>query len=189
MGRSARDHTLIDAIDAFARTPFSGDVWRVVRDGRDPVLGSPSMSRWCNGGFDVLYTCLDRVGAVAEVHAFLSLQPVFPSKPLWRAHRLAVAASETLRLADFPTLERLGVDVSRYHERDYRRTQEIADVANFLGFDGLLAPSARWAATNAMLFTERIDPDRITCVESDPDPVDWAAVKRRREPAEPSARS
>jgi hypothetical protein len=33
------------------------------------------------------------------------------------------------------------------------RTQEIADSAYFLGFDGLIAPGARWACLNLVLFT------------------------------------
>lgn len=179
MAKAARDLALLDAIEAFPRLPFGGDVWRVVRDGRDPTLGSPSNSRWCNSSFDVLYTAMERDGAIAEVHAFLSLQPVFPSKMTWRAHRLSVAASETLKLADMPTLAKLGVDTARYTDRDYRRTQEIADAAYFLGFDGLLAPSARWPTTNVMLFTARIAPDRIDCVESEANAVDWTAFRSR----------
>ena len=69
--RRARDLQLLDAIDAFTREPLDAEVWRVVADGRDPVLGSPSLSRWCDGTFDVLYTSLERDGAIAEIHALL----------------------------------------------------------------------------------------------------------------------
>ncbi len=98
--RPARDLQLLDAVDAFRREPLDAEVWRVVRDGRDPVLGSPSLSRWCNGTFDVLYASLERDGAVAEIHSLLSLQPVFPSRTRWFAHRLKVSCRQTLRLAD-----------------------------------------------------------------------------------------
>lgn len=180
--RRARDLELLDAIDAFKREAFDAEVWRLVRAGRDPTLGSPSRSRWCNGTFDVLYTSLERDGALAEIHALLSLQPVFPSKIGWFANRLKVTAAETLRLADLPTLAKLGVETSRYAGRDYARTQEIADAAFFLGFDGLVAPSARWTCLNLMLFTERIAPDQIVVVEEPDIPVDWDDWRRRSRP-------
>jgi len=36
---------------------------------------------------------------------------------------------------------------------EYSRTQEIADAAFFLGFEGLIAPSAQWTDLNLILFT------------------------------------
>ncbi len=175
-----RDLGLIDAIDALPKEAFSGTVWRVVRSGRDPALGSPSLSRWCNGRFDVLDTSLQRDGAIAEIHALLSLQPVFPSKGQWFAYELEVVASQTLRLADLAILARLGVDVARYADRNYDRTQEIADIAYFLGFDGLIAPSARWKCLNAMLFTERLAPDQIVVSGAHPAPIDWDSWRKQK---------
>jgi RES domain-containing protein len=173
--RRARDLALLDAIDAFKRQPFEEPVWRVCRDERDPVAGAASKSRWCDGGFDVLYTSLTRDGALAEIHALLSLQPVFPSKIVAYAHRLAVAATAALRLADLKTLATLGVDVAHYAERDYAKTQAIADAAYFLGFDGLIAPSARWECLNVALFTDRLSPGAVSLIETEPNPVDWKA--------------
>lgn len=178
--RRARDIALLDAIDAFKREPFAQPVWRICREGRDPTLGSASNSRWCNGAFDVLYTSLERDGALAEIHALLTLQPVFPSKLVSYAHRLKVEARETLRIADLPTLAALGVDVARYRERNYARTQEVTDAAYFLGFDGLVAPSARWDCLNATLFTDRSAPGAIILEESESQPVDWRAWRESR---------
>ena len=175
--RHARDLRLLDAIDAFKREPFTSPVWRVVRDGRDPTVGAPSVSRWCDGGFDVLYTSLQRDGAIAEIHALLTLQPVFPSKVRFFAHRVVVRAKQTLRLADLETLAGLGVDVRRYGERDYTKTQPIADAAYFLGFDGLIAPSARWECLNAVLFTDRVSA-AIKVAKSEPEPIDWSAWRK-----------
>lgn len=177
--RRARDLGLLDAIDAFKREKLDAEVWRVVREGSDPVLGRPSHSRWCNGSFDVLYTSLERDGAVAEIHALLSLQPVFPSKSRWFATKLKVSATQTLRLADTAMLARSGVDMARYAERDYRRTQEIADAAYFLGFDGLIAPSARWACLNLVLFTDRVPPGQVEILERPEEPIAWDDWRNR----------
>lgn len=178
--KRARDLGLLDAIDAFKREPFAQPVWRIAREGRDPALGGASNSRWCNGTFDVLYTSLERGGALAEIHALLSLQPVFPSKLISFVHKLTVDAKQTLRLADLPTLARLGVDTERYRDRDYSKTQGIADAAYFLGFDGLIAPSARWECLNAVLFTDRIPPGGIDIAETEKQPIDWDEWTRSR---------
>ncbi len=174
--RPARDHLLLDAIDALERTPFSDRVWRVVREGRDPVQGHASGGRWDPGTFDVLYTACDPDGAIAEMHFHLSRQPVFPSKVAFRLHELSAEAERTLHLADMRALERLGVEKDRYSEVLYARTQEVGDAAHFLGFDGILAPSARWPCMNAVFFTDRIPSDRIEpLAESD---VDWERSRR-----------
>jgi hypothetical protein len=177
--RRVRDIGLLDAIDGFKREPFAHPVWRVVREGRDPVRGAPSNSRWCNATFDALYTSLERDGAHAEIYALLNSQPVFPSRVRFFAHQLKVTASRTLNLADPATLSKLGVDVNRYRDRDYSETQPIADAAYFLGFDGLIAPSARWQCTNVVVFTDRIPPGAIEIVESDKVPIDWEAWRKR----------
>jgi hypothetical protein len=177
--RRARDLKLLDDIDAFKREPFSQPIWRVVREGRDPILGSASKGRWSNGTFDVLYTSVEQDGAIAEIYSLLSLQPVFPSKTRWFAHKLKVSAKQTLKLADIATLNRLGVDTVHYTDRQYDRTQEIADVAYFLGFDGLIAPSARWECLNAVLFTDRIPPDQIEITKNETKPIAWDAWRKR----------
>lgn len=171
----ARELGLLDAVNAFRREALDAQVWRVVRTGRDPTQGSRSRSRWCNGAFDVLYTSFERDGAIAEIHALLSLQPVFPSRDPWFVTRLTVVAVQTLRLANLAVLARLGVDVARYADRDYRRTQEIADAAYFLDFDGIIAPSARWSCLNAILFTDRIPPDQVQTAEARNTSIDWGA--------------
>jgi hypothetical protein len=151
----------------------------VVREGRDPLQAGRSPSRWCDGAFDVLYTSLERDGAIAEVHELLNLQPVFPSKIAFLVHRLTVSLTQCLHLAELPKLSKLGVDVDRYQDRNCERTQSIADAAYFLGFDSLIAPNARWPCMNAVLFTDRIKPACLTLEATEPEPIDWQAWRRR----------
>jgi hypothetical protein len=178
--RKARDLALLDAIDTFKRELFAQAVWRVAKEERDPLQGAPSKSRWCNGTFDTLYTSLERDGAIAEIHALLTGQPVFPSKIRWRVHRVFVQCARALRLADVPTLAKLGVDTVTYKSRNYAQTQEIADAAYFLDFDGLIAPSARWNCINLVIFTERVAPDDLRIDESEGEAIDWGTWKRSR---------
>ena len=176
-GRKARDLALLDAIDKFARTVFEGQVWRVVRETRDALQASPVGARWDPGTFDVLYTSLDREGALQEVYFHLSRQPVFPSVP-FQLHRLHAGAGKILRLEELDLLAQLGVDTSNYVGLDYLRTQAIADAAFFLGFDGLIVPSARFQGMNLVLFADRIEITDLDVEHSEP--VDWKAWRRSR---------
>jgi RES domain-containing protein len=171
--RRARDLELLDLIDSHDGISFEGDVWRIVRAERDVLQGYPAGARWDPGTFDVLYTSLAREGALAEIHFHLSRQPVFPSKLRSVLHRLAVRTTRTLKIADLEALEGLGVSRETYASLAYDRCQEIGDAAQFLGFDGILAPSARWACQNLVLFVDRFDPDELKLVESEA--IDWQA--------------
>jgi hypothetical protein len=54
-----------------------------------------------------------------------------PGPRLLKVSRLGVSTAKTLRLAR-ANLETLGVDMTRYGERDYRRTQNIGAALAFL---------------------------------------------------------
>ena len=175
--RKPRDPGLLDALDAFERVRYTGETWRVVRDGRDPLQGSASGGRWDPALFDVLYTSLDPVGAVAEVHFHLSRQPVFPSKLTYQLHRIGVTTTRTLRLPDVAAMVPLGVDPARYREILYEPTQAIGDAACFLGFDSIIAPNARWSCNNLILFTDQIAPTDLEVIESSE--VDWTEWRKK----------
>ena len=179
MDRQARDLSLLDALDGCPREEFDGTAWRIVREGRDPLLGSASGARWDPGTFDVLYTALAREGALAEIHFHLSRQPVFPSKIRFHLYELLVRTEGLLRLPDMKALERLGIDREKYADLLYARTQEIGDAAQFLGFAGMIVPSARWSGLNLVLFTDRLDADALAVRKHEP--IDWAAWRRARE--------
>ncbi|MGH7988232.1 MAG: RES family NAD+ phosphorylase [Candidatus Binataceae bacterium] len=175
--RKPRDPALLDALDAFNRTPYAGETWRVVRDGRDPLQGSASGGRWDPTLFDVLYTSLDADGAVAEVHFHLSRQPVFPSKIVYGLHRIRVKTEQTLRLPDLDAMVPFGVDASRYREILYEPTQAISDAAYFLGFDSIIAPNARWSCHNLILFTDQTALFDLKVTHSSK--VNWAKWRKR----------
>ena len=180
-----RDLALIDAIEAIAPTPFSGTVWRVVREGRDPLEGRASGGRWDDGTFDVLYTSLEREGALAEMYFHLRRgQPIFPSRVRYELHELNLSLDKALKLLDLAALGSLGVTPEAfgrlsYEERvaEYPRTQDIAEVAHFLEFDGLLVPSARRECLNAIVFCDRCPPSQREVLASQ-GVIDWTAWEK-----------
>lgn len=174
--RRARDPDLLDALDASERITFEGDVWRIVRQERPPLQGSPTKARWDPGTFDVLYTSLSKQGALEEIYFHLTRQPVFPSKIRSVLYRISVKTRRTLEFLDLEALAAVGVSSEKYGDLDYQRTQEIGDAAYFLGFDGLMVPSARSSCQNLVIFSDQFAPDELQVVEQEQ--VDWNAWRK-----------
>jgi hypothetical protein len=204
------DQNLLDRLSVLPTERFEGEVFRATRVDANPTAPSINGGRWApppNGdpGIYVLYTSLERDGAMAEVVSFLAdFTPIPGPRPV-KLTRLLVSTSKTLRLVR-ARLETFAVDLVRYGERDYGRTQQIGAALSFLGLDGLIAPSARWACENLMIFTEnhalteRLDPvsseqlewqtwarshgflpDNMQGVSAERNPVIQLDARRRRE--------
>ena len=60
---------------------------------------------------------------------------------------------------DFGALETLRVAQSDYRGREYSRTQEISDVVNYLGYDGLIVPCARYECRNLIIYIQNLAGD------------------------------
>ncbi|MFG1360787.1 RES family NAD+ phosphorylase [Xanthobacter pseudotagetidis] len=182
--RRVRPKALLDAIEAEVARPFTGSVWRVVTNGYDPLRPGPAGGRWDDGTFDVLYTSTARDGALAEAWFHASQgQPVVPSKPRKRLHRLEAALERTLDLTG-DRLAALGVNMAAYgrlsyiqRREEYPRLQQIAEAAFFYEYEAIVVPNARWPASNVVVFTENAKPAQIAVVGDEA--VDLAAWGRR----------
>jgi len=177
--RTSFDHKIYDLLGSLPTEALTLELYRAAQEGADPLAFSSGGGRW---GFppsdpaptSILYTSETKDGAVAEVVSYYRLLSPPPSKPL-HVHRLVVELKRVVSL-DMPMLVRLGVDPANYDGRPYlkapARTQEIGATANFLGFDGLRAPSARHAVANIMIMADNFDlTSRLEVVESEE--VDW----------------
>jgi len=172
------DDRLLDALDDLERHAFEGTSWRVVRQGRSPFDGSRGSGRWNPSDLSVLYTALERDGAMAEIHFHISRsQSVFPSRIRHDICEISTKTEQTLILANMNELVALGVEETRYREILYDRTQEIASAAAFMGFDGLIAPSARYDCQNLILFLDSFNLENLDVTAREP--IDWAAWRRQ----------
>jgi hypothetical protein len=168
-----RDPWLIDQLLKAPTESFSGDVFRATRRSLDPTTPSTSEGRWAPAdGPAVLYTSLERDGALAEIAYHWAQFTPRPTKPAF-VHCLGVRCDRSLRLIR-SDLKELGVEASHYEEPNYRRTQEIGAVVAFIGYDGLLVPSARWDCENLILFTENLAMD-VSFDHKSVEEVDWQA--------------
>jgi hypothetical protein len=66
---------------------------------------------------------------------------------------------------------------NRYAISNNDRSTKSGDAAYFLGFDGLIAPGARWACLNLVLFTERLAPQSGTAGAATE--IMWNAWRKR----------
>jgi len=124
----------------------------------------------------ILYTSCEREGALAEIAFHWAQLTPLPSKPV-ALHRLRLTTKRTMRLLR-ANLETFGVTWERYGELNYARTQEIGVAVAFLGYDGLLAPSARWACENLMLFLDNHRTEENAIQMTHTEEVDWLAWAR-----------
>lgn len=136
---------------------FEGTVYRVTPVPTDATKPTANGGRWAprprrEPGFRVLYTSLDRNGAIAEVASFLLDQSPRPVLDL-KVSSIRISASKSIELT-IEQLVQLGVDEAQFGQREYTRTQQIGAAINHLGFNGLISPSARWDCKNFTLFAQ-----------------------------------
>lgn len=178
--RRAHDRALLDALESIVPESYSGEVWRIARRGRDALRGSSASGRWSPGReFEVLYTSIERQGALDEIGYRLSLEPIWPSRIEHDIHRIATRTRRSLRFADIASLAPLGVDPARNPSFDYSASQAIASAAHFLEFDGLIVPSARSACANLVIFLERMAEDCLLVLRESA-AVDWDTWRKPR---------
>jgi len=173
------DPSLLDRLAALPAESFAGEVFRATRRSHDPLAPSTRGGRWArDGGSSVLYTSLERDGALAEIGFHWGQLTPLPTKPAL-LHRLTVTARNARRLLR-ASLPLFGVDPTRFGELNYARTQEIGEGAAFLGYDGFIVPSARWSCENLILFGGNHEPDNELSLISSEE-VDWLKWARANE--------
>lgn len=177
-----RDPSLLDTLEALDPVQVDGPIWRVASKGRDPCQCSKGGGRWDDTTFDVLYTSMSREGAMAEMYFHLRRgQPIMPSKPVYRLHELIYRANNLLDLTNSALLKSLGLDVSNFGKlgyanraNEYRQSQQIGEAANYLGYDGIIVPNARWDISNVVVFCEQSTAD-LAIDSEDGETIDWTA--------------
>lgn len=167
------DPDLLDRLDALPKQGFDGRVFRATRQSLDPLASSYSGGRWMRrDGAGTLYTSQAREGALAEISFHWGQLSPRPTKPVM-LHTLRVVTHRTLRLV-MADLSALGVQENGYAGINPQRTQEIGAAVEFLGCDGLIAPCARWACDNLVLFPDRMGL-HATLEPVTSETVDWIA--------------
>lgn len=132
-----------------SRTALSITVFRVVREGVDPLVITGSLKA---GGrynpaneFGALYTSLDAKTAAQEVARGLRARGIDPEQfpeEAWWVYELELKLESVLDLTDPDVLKRSGISASSLTSSDVNATRRIAAEAREQGYVALLVPSA-----------------------------------------------
>lgn len=146
------------------RTPLSTTVFRVVRQGLDPLATTGSLKA---GGrfnppneFGALYTSLDATSAVQEVARGLKMRAVDPAQfpeGAWWVYELEVQLESVLDLTNSEVLRKTAIAASSLTGSDLTATRRIAAEAREQGYEALLVPSAAAPESkNLVIFLDRV---------------------------------
>ncbi len=121
------------------------------------------------------FTDVALIGEESPNHAYV---PALNLRIVAGIHKFEATTDTALKFATVQELEPLGVDPDLYKAFDYQATQAIAAAAQFLGFDGLIVPNARYSGMHAVLFLENLGAENLHLIESKK--VDWQAWRQSR---------
>jgi RES domain-containing protein len=157
------DPKLLDAVESLAIAgAWSRAVWRQTIGKRDPLVPNSRGARWNPPGTDALYCSLSEAGARAEVANLLGRQPIPTSKPLVMS-QLEVTLGKVVDVRDAPDLRALGLDAAAMLAEQWHVAQRVGGATAWLGFAGMLVPSARHDDGNLVIFVNNLEPaDRVT---------------------------
>jgi RES domain-containing protein len=155
------DEQLVRVVDRLPRVGFSGPVHRHVGPSHPPMSAEGARirgGRWNPpDSFPTLYLGLDASTVVAEFYRFAEKQGMPPENLLPRkliTCHLELSASVDFR--DQIAWPELGLSSVVIESDDSALCQRLGDAAHYVGFEGILAPSATGSGDVVAVFTDRL---------------------------------
>jgi RES domain-containing protein len=144
------DPQLLDQIEQLGTCGFDGRVWRHMFNDHPPELANTRGARWNPSGTAAIYTSLEPDTALAEGQHAMDIQPVRP-KPRRRVlYEIQVTLQAVLDLTNGRYAE-VGLTDEDLDSDDFAACQRVGGAAAWLGYDGLLVPSARAEGGNIVI--------------------------------------
>lgn len=152
---------LIEAVDGIPRSSLSAKIIRHVAPGYLPLSGEGARihgGRWNPPeSFATLYTAFDRPTMIAELERAARRQGIAAADLLPRDEVIyAVELQRVIDLVNPGHLRTVGLDGARLASRDWRLCQAIGDAAHYVGFEGILSPSATGTGNTLAIFLDRL---------------------------------
>ncbi|RYC10830.1 RES family NAD+ phosphorylase [Nocardioides zhouii] len=172
---AALNEELVEAIDAIGTTVWSGETFRYTNARREPLSGEGARRFGARYNprelFPVVYlaqpvqACMRELErAVANQH--LTVEHLLRSAPQV-LHTIDLTEIDVLDPTQADTQAALGLENSDF-TGDWGPCQEVGHAAWFLGFHGVLAPSAVGDGVTLALFDHNTPPSRIHLKSTEP---------------------
>jgi hypothetical protein len=89
---------------------------------------------------------------------------------------MEIELRRVLQVSHMGELEGLGVDTRRYGTTQYERTHALSAAAQFLEYEGMLVPSARFSTLNLVIFLDQLAADSTLSVLHS-SAIDWSTIR------------
>lgn len=146
---SQLDEVLVQRVDSLGTSDFSGRTFRYTTASRDPLSGAGAR---LNGGrwnpadiFATVYLATPEAAVIGELDraaAALGTSAEVMAPGRFRLHTVDVNALPVLDLRSAAARDEVGLTLDDIEDDDWTACQAVGEAAWFLGFSGLIAPSA-----------------------------------------------
>lgn len=152
------DPGLLDALEALGASAYEGVVWRHMFNEHPPELANTGGARWNPAGIAAVYTSEASQTALEEAQRAIDIQPLRPKARRRVLYELRVQLSQVVDLTGGRHLA-VGLTNDDLTSDDFTHCQTVGAAVAWLGYDGILVPSARHQGRNVVILIDALDPD------------------------------
>jgi RES domain-containing protein len=149
---------MLDLLQSAAVPEWEGTVYRHMFGPQPPARANTGGARWNEPNLAAIYTSCERETALAEAEYYISLQPLRPRarRTLFTIH---VSLRKVIDLTPSGLLARLDIPDNVLAAMDHTPCRTIGAAVNWLGYIGLLVPSARRRGGTNLVIYQQDPPD------------------------------
>lgn len=164
---------LLQSIDAIGARSFSGELYRHTAPDREPLSGASARAfggRWNpRDSFSTIYLAQPVEACVGEFLRMAAGQGRGAESFLPRD--IHTVAANDLLLVDLTyaaSLASVGIEPTDISAVDWGPCQRVGEAVYFLGYQGLMAPSASGVGIVMAVFETRVRPDQLKVITKKP---------------------
>lgn len=172
---SALDEDLVQRISDLGTTTWSGTTYRHTAPRRDPLSGTGARlngGRWNpRGAFAAIYLAHPGAACIAELERMAELTNVSVADALRVGRTLHTIEAHQVRVLDLTSQtsqSAIGLEVGDIADDDHTACQAIGQAADFLGYQGVLAPSATGTGLVLAAYQAHLEPEQLEVTSSQP---------------------
>ena len=154
------DPDLLDALERLGAGQLSMTVFRHMFNDNPPELANTRGARWNPPGVAAIYASVSEATALAEAPMSIDSQPLRPTAARRVLYRMHVELERVVELDD-KGLEAVRLSPHDVESDDWGPCQAIGAAAAWLGYDGLVVPSARSTGENVVILLNELSPDAV----------------------------